>query len=221
MLSNLRASERSVYSQGGEDGVLERIFECIGTTNRFFVEFGAKDGVELSNTARLRLEHGWTGLLMDARRPTSAGVVNQRLTAENINHVFADQRVPESFDLLSIDIDGNDYWVWKALTQFRPRVLVIEYNIHFPLDDACTVSYDPERVWDRSGYHGASLAALRKLGIAKGYSLVHTDSWMPNAIFVVSAPIPARFRDLPIADVAGWRLNQRPGDPQARPWVQV
>ena len=148
-------------------------------------------------------------------------VKRERVDAENIESLLARYGVPEDFDLLSIDIDGNDYWVWKALTQFRPSVLVIEYNIHFPLDDACTVPYDPERVWDHSGYHGASLAALRKLGTAKGYSLVHTDSWMPNAIFVVSALIPARFRDLPIAEVAGWRLNQRPADPRARPWVQV
>jgi hypothetical protein len=221
MLENLKDYERSFYSQGGEDGVLERIFECVGETNRFCVEFGAKDGVELSNTAHLRLDRGWTGLLMEASAPVSDGIVQEFVTAENINALFEKHSVPEVFDLLSIDIDGNDYWVWKALDRFRPRVVVMEYNIYFRLDDPRTVPYDPERVWDESGYHGASLAALRKLGVEKGYSLVHTESWMPNAFFVESALLPEAFRDLPISDVTDWGVFKRPVDPAKRPWVRV
>jgi hypothetical protein len=221
MLSDLKSFERSVYSQGGEDGVLERIFECIGTTNRYFVEFGAKDGLELSNTAHLRLDRGWSGLLMEACAPVVEGVVQEFVTAENINQLFVRHEVPASFDLLSIDIDGNDYWVWKALDRFRPRVVVMEYNIYFHLDDPRTVPYDPQREWDETGYHGASLAALRKLGLSKGYSLLHTDSWMPNAFFVSSELLPERFRDLPISEVTDWGVFRRPVDPERRPWVRV
>ena len=219
MLSNLKTFERSVHSQGGEDGVLERIFECVKTTNRYFVEFGAKDGLELSNTANLRLHEGWQGLLMEGEGPVADGVVQEFITAENINELFARHGVPKDFDLLSIDIDGNDYWVWRALSDFRPRVVIVEYNIYFQLDDPRTIPYEPGRIWDATGYHGASLAALRKLGVEKGYSLVHTDSWMPNAIFVSSDLLPAEFRDIPIADITDWGKFERPVDPQDRPWV--
>lgn len=221
MLSNLRRFERCVYSQGGEDGVLERIFDCIGTENRFFVEFGAKDGVELSNTAHLRLDCGWNGLLLEGSAPVAEGVVHEFVTAENIEPLFAKYGVPEVFDLLSIDIDGNDYWVWKALERYRPRVVVVEYNVFFRLDDPRTVPYEPHRVWDETGYHGASLAALRKLGQEKGYSLVHTDTWMPNAIFVSSELLPLQFRDIPISQVTGWCLFEQPIDPHNRPWLRV
>ncbi len=222
MFGDLRAAERSVYSQGGADGILERIFETVGTTNRFFVEFGAKDGVELSNTAYLRLERGWSGLLMEGETPVVPGVVNEFVTAENIEDIFSRRKVPERFDLLSIDIDGNDYWVWKALQRFRPRAVVIEYNIHFQHHEAWTVPYDPERHWDKSGYHGASLAALQKLGKQKGYSLIYTDSWVPNAFFVLSELLTPELRDLPVANVAGWTLDsQRPPDPEGRPWIRV
>jgi hypothetical protein len=221
MLSDLKRHERRVYSQGGEDGVLERIFDCVGETNRYCVEFGAKDGRELSNTAHLRLNRGWRGLLMEASDPTAEGVVKEFVTAENINDLFARHGVPQSFDLLSIDIDGNDYWVWRALTDFRPRVVVMEYNVYFRLDDPRTVPYDPDRIWDKTGYHGASLAALRKLGVDKGYSLVHTESWMPNAFFVSSELLPTEFRDVPIEQVTDWGLFERPVDPQQRPWQRV
>ena len=221
MLSDLKSCESRVYSQGGEDGVLERIFECIGTTNRYFVEFGAKDGLELSNTAHLRLDKGWKGLLMEGEGPVADGVVQEFITAENINSLFAHYNVPESFDLLSIDIDGNDYWVWRALVDYRPRVIVVEYNIYFQLDDPRTIPYEPGRIWDATGYHGASLAALRKLGCEKGYSLVHTDSWMPNAIFVSSDLLSPEFRDIPIEDVTDWGRFERPVDPHDRPWVKA
>jgi hypothetical protein len=221
MLNDLKSFERSVFSQGGEDGVLERIFECVGFSNRFFVEFGAKDGLELSNTANLRINKGWRGVLMEGKGPVADGVVQEFITAENINLLFARHGVPKDFDLLSVDIDGNDYWVWRALVDFRPRVIVVEYNIYFQLDDPRTIPYEPERTWDATGYHGASLAAMRKLGVEKGYSLIHTDSWMPNAIFVSSDLLPVEFRDIPIEDVTDWGRFQRPVDPQDRPWVRA
>lgn len=221
MLNDLKSYERSVFSQGGEDGVLERIFEGVGTTNRHFVEFGAKDGVFLSNTAHLRINKGWQGLLIEGQGPVGDGVVHEFVTAENINEVFSRHGVPEEFDLLSIDIDGNDYWVWRALVDFRPRVIIVEYNVYFRIDDARTVPYEAERTWDETGYHGASLAALRKLGVEKGYSLVYTDSWTPNAIFVSSDLLPHEFRDIPISEVTNWDVFERPIDPHDRPWLRV
>ncbi len=222
MLDDLRRHERQVYSQGGEDGVLERIFEEIGTTNRHFVEFGAKDGSAISNTANLRLHHGWTGLLMDAGAPHDDPMVRREfITAENIEELFDKYGVPERPDLLSIDIDGNDYWVWKALTRYRPRVVVVEYNIFFALDDPRTVPYEPNRIWDDSCYHGASLAAFHKLGREMGYALVHTDSWYPNGFFVLRSELGDDYVERPIEELTDWGSFTAPPDPQGREWARV
>ena len=163
MWSDLKSHERRVYSQCGEDGVLEFLFRELGVRAGSFVEFGAKDGRSLSNTANLRLHHGWTGLLMDAgAAPDDPLVRREFVTAENIEALLARYEVPRDLDLLSIDIDGNDYWVWKAIEGWCPRVVVVEYNIFFAPDDAKTMPYDPDHLWDETSYHGASLEAFRQ-----------------------------------------------------------
>lgn len=225
MLSDLRAYERQVHSQGGEDGVLERIFDCIGTTNRRFVEFGAWDGEKLSNTAHLRLEHGWRGLLLEGDPERQSPLVeHEMVTAENVNALFEKYGVPQSFDLLSIDIDGNEYWVWKAIEGYRPRVVVIEYNVFFGTGVSKTMPYDPGHVWDKTWYHGASLLALRKLGREKGYSLVHTESYAPNAFFVLDSELPDSAVDRPIEEVAAWTWDTPEAEPpisEHRSWAAV
>jgi hypothetical protein len=224
MLSDLRSHERTVHSQGGEDGVLARVFECIGTTNRRFVEFGAWDGRTLSNTALLRLDYGWTGLLMDADPERVTEIVAQeRVTAENIEALFDKYDVPRSFDLLSVDIDGNEYWVWDALRSHRPRVVIIEYNVFFGIDVSKTMPYDADHQWDKTMFHGASLEALRRLGRAKGYSLVHTDSYAPNAIFVDDDELPDQFVDPPIERLASWDWapGAEPPVDDGRTWMVV
>jgi hypothetical protein len=232
--SDLEDHENRVYSQSGEDGSLIRLFDLIGESNRFFVEFGAKDGRVLSNTANLRLNHGWTGLLMEGdpacgqqdaselyADETDARVRQEIVTRENFNELLGRYRVPKSFDLLCIDIDGNDYWVWKALDGYRPRVVVIEYNIFFALAESKTIPYDPTHEWDKSAYHGASLAALRKLGSEKGYELVYTDSFAPNAFFVAKEELPADWSRVPIGRAARWgEFAERP-DPFQRAWLDV
>ena len=169
-------------SQHQEDAVLRRIFSLIGTTNKFCVEFGARGGVSCSNTHRLRTEDGWTGVLLDSH-PRGSDVRKAHLTAENINQVFADAGVPPVFDLLSIDVDGNDLHLWKALDGFTPRVVIIEYNSMFPPDHSVTVPYEPARRWDHTNYYGASAAALVKLGTEKGYTLVDAVA-KANLVFV-------------------------------------
>ena len=222
MLNDLQDYEAQVYSQCGEDGVLQRIFGVIGASNRYFVEFGAWDGVHLSNTANLRLHHGWSGLLMEGGdRADEALVQREFVHAENVNALFAKFDVPERFDLLSIDIDGNDYWVWKALAGYTPRVVVIEYNIFFGLHLARTIRYDRDHVWDETLYHGASLAALQKLGREKGYSLVHADGWAPNAFFVLNSELPAGFEERPIEDVTPWNTFVATPQVEHREWVSV
>ncbi|HEB91470.1 MAG TPA: hypothetical protein ENI85_17985 [Deltaproteobacteria bacterium] len=191
---DLEASAESRFSQGGEDGVLLHLFARIGTACRYFVEFGAWDGQHLSNTANLRLNHGWTGLLMeDSDRADGDLVRRERVDAGNVESLFRRHGVPTEFDLLSIDIDGNDYWVWKAIRTFSPRVVIVEYNIFFRPGMAKTIAYDADHVWDKKGYgryHGASLAAFERLGREKGYVLAYTEPYCPNAIFVREDLLP-------------------------------
>lgn len=196
-------------SQSHEDRILGRLFREIGVTNRVAVEFGAYDGEYCSNTARLR-KQGWTCVLFDAiaRSPL---VQEVRITSDNVNMVFEQAGVPQRFDLLSIDIDGNDFWVWQALT-FQPRVVVIEYNPKFTADVSCTVPDDPDRVWDSTDYYGASVRALWRLGRRKGYRLVRATK--ANLLFVVSNEAQRQMRPehAPIP-----RYQKRP-DPLERPW---
>ena len=222
MLANLTSKESRVYSQGGEDGVLRWIYECIGTTSKSFVEFGAWNGKHLSNTANLRLHAGWSGLLMEGSDRADGEIVKREfVNAENVEALFDKYNVPETFDLLSIDIDGNDFWVWKAIDRYTPRVVIVEYNILFTQDASTTMAYAADHVWDKTSYHGASLAAFQKLGIEKGYSLVHTDSFAPNAIFVLNSELPSDYRQRPLADLAVWDELVSPPDTGDRPWVSV
>jgi len=218
-----------VYSQGGEDGVLLRIFETIGVRHRFFVEFGAWDGLHLSNTANLRLSHGWSGLLMEGSdRADGALVRRERVDPENVERLFESHGVPADFDLLSIDIDGNDYWVWRAIERFVPRVVVIEYNVFFRRGMARTIAYDALHEWDKThfgSYHGASLTALEKLGRSKGYALVYTEPEGANAIFVQRSLLPAGIRLPTLAELTRWDWPAEgyvePTPQPGRRWVEV
>lgn len=188
-----------IFSQHGEDGILAEIFRRIGTTNRKFVEFGAADGFENNTTYLVRT--GWGGLWMDgdpgavrlARSNFAVEVAEGRLTvleafitAENIEELFAKGGVPEEPDLLSIDIDRNDYHVWKNIKKYRPRCVVIEYNGSFAPTVSWVVPYDP-KAWGLNGFgagNGASLGALVDLAREKGYSLVNCELAGVNAFFV-------------------------------------
>jgi hypothetical protein len=150
-----------VYSQNDEDGIIHEIFERIGTTNKTFVEFGVENGLEC-NTHFLLLQ-GWNGLWIEGsvrnykeinehfQRPLAKKrlvAVNSFITAENINQLIQDNGISGDIDLLSIDIDGNDYWVWKAIDCVQPRVVAIEFNAKFPPPVEWVMPYDPEYAWD-------------------------------------------------------------------------
>lgn len=182
--------EEKVYSQNGEDGVLKKIFEIIGVTNQYYVEFGTENGSEC-NTRRLREQDKWNGLLMDGGYENqNINLRKEFITADNINYLFQKYNVPKQFDLLSVDVDFNDWYIWKALDNYQSRVVVIEYNAtHLPDEDRIVI-YDPRR-WDGSNYFGASLLALYNLGISKGYSLVYADAKGVNLFFIRNDVIEA------------------------------
>ncbi|MEM7143120.1 MAG: hypothetical protein AAF548_19010 [Actinomycetota bacterium] len=158
---------------------------AIGSTNRVFVEFGVGEMGAECNT-RLLLEQGWTGLRMDGMdQPGPTDIRREFITAENIDELFARYGVPDEFDLLSIDIDSNDYWVLRALDErYRPRILVMEYNASLGPTERKTIPYDPTHVWDVSSYFGASLAALDTAAADRGYALVGCDSLGVNAFWI-------------------------------------
>jgi hypothetical protein len=186
-----------VYSQNEEDGILTEIFGRIGLAERTFWEFGVQDGSE--NNTLYRLVDGWRGAwtegstadvarirerfdpaIRDGRLQVREALVDR----DNVNALAAALGLPRELDLLSIDIDGNDFHVWEALGALAPRVVVIEYNPKLPPPTRWVMHYDPRHAWDGSDQYGASLAALGALGARKGYRLVACNITGSNAFFV-------------------------------------
>lgn len=192
--NDLTRYETSTYSQNGEDGILRAIFARIGAGSRYFVEFGVEEGDEC-NTRYLAERQNWTGLLMDGGHADSRrNLHRETVTVENVAGLFRKYGVPATMDLLSIDIDGNDYWVWREVSRhWRPRVVVIEYNASEGPDVSTSIVYEPGFHWTETDYMGASLQALVTLGTSRGYTLVACDSRGVNAFFVVDELVPGNF----------------------------
>jgi len=196
---SLQDYEFQVYSQWGEDGILQRLVETVPVGRKVFVEFGVENYTE-ANTRFLLVNGNWAGLVMDGSDANVARIVSDPLywrhnlkavrafvTRENINALLTQNGLEGEIGLLSIDIDGNDYWVWEAITSVRPRVVACEYNPTFGRD-VVTIPYDAafsRYAAHHSGlYYGASLAALEHLGRRKGYVLVGCNTSGTNAFFV-------------------------------------
>ena len=193
---------QKAFSQSDEDGMILEVFNRIGAESQRFAEFGVEEGVEC-NTALL-LVSGWRGLWMDASSrhvarirsrhadAVTRGALDVRLAsinAENIDGLLAGwsggtAAAPAQIDLLSIDIDGNDYWVWQAIKSVSARVVVIEYNATYPPPVEFVRTYDPSARWRGDDYFGASLTSFEKLGRELGYSLVGCSLSGAYAFFV-------------------------------------
>lgn len=192
----LLSFESKINSQNGEDGILAEVFRRIGTTQKTFVEIGVGNGLEC-NTAFL-VACGWKGHWIDSSEwmlktiESSEGKLGGQVrawqrfvTAENIAGIFQEAGIAENFDLLSIDVDQNTYYVWAALKMYKPRVVVIEYNSAIPASVPWKVEYSADRTWDGTQNFGASLKSLELLADDLGYSLVGCDSTGTNAFFVL------------------------------------
>jgi len=191
---DLLAERFTFLSQNEEDGVLLALFKRIGVTDRRFVEIGC--GMNGGNSGFLTQECGWTGMMVDANPKSveklavrfaghAVNVQQARVSRENVNGLLTAHGFTGGLDLLGIDIDGVDYWVWEAVTACTPRVVTMEYNWLFRDTRAVTVPYDADFDVNTSGlrcYRGASLAALVCLGRRKGYRLVATEG--VNAFFL-------------------------------------
>lgn len=197
---NPRDHEFKVYSQWGEDGIIDHLVNRIPIVNRSFVEFGVENYTE-ANTLFLLKHRYWQGLVIDGsidnintiRKSAEYWRYDLRaevafITRDNINDIIVCNGLQGEIGLLSIDIDGNDYWIWESIHCVNPGIVVTEYNSLFGPSATLSIPYRPDFVRseaDRSNmYYGASIAALNFLAEAKGYSLVAGNSAGNNAFFV-------------------------------------
>jgi hypothetical protein len=188
---DLSEYEANIHSQCGEDGILAEILKRLPVTDAWCVEFGAWDGKHLSNTSALIESKGYSAVLIEGdkgryedlkkryrSRPNVVGI-NRFVgftESDGLNAILAETAIPSDFDLLSIDIDGNDYHVWRAVSLYKPKIVCIEFNPTIPTE------VDFVQAADSKVNQGASLLALTRLGKQKDYELVAVTSW--NAIFV-------------------------------------
>lgn len=188
---------KKIYSQLDEDGIIIEIFARIGVTNKVFVEFGVGDGLENNSLALMFAD--WTGLWIEGSLEKCAKIrngfpktiksgqlklINAFITRDNINELISSAVSDSEIDLLSVDIDGNDYHVLQAITCVKPRVIVIEYNAKFPPPIKYCMQYDSSFVGGQTDNQGASLKFLEVRLAARGYSLVGCSLSGVNAFFV-------------------------------------
>ena len=200
ILENLHDAEFKVFSQWGDDGIIQYLVNRLDIPVKRFVEFGVSDYTE-ANTRFLLLNDNWSGLVLDCSEENVAYIKNDDIywkhdliascvfvTNENINETLLDAGYTGEIGLLHIDVDGNDYWIWKAIDVITPVIAIIEYNSLFGPDRAITIPYDPtfsRIVAHHSGiYAGASLRALCDLAEGKGYAFIGSNSAGNNAYFI-------------------------------------
>jgi len=190
-----------VFSQFEEDGKLLYIFSLLGMNNKTFIEIGSDDGIN-SNSANLYFNFDWQGLFIDGNlKSIKRGrhfyskyphpwysppkFLHAMVKRENINELIQKAGYKGDIGFLSIDIDGNDFWIWEALEQVQAQVVMIETHVIFGMNNV-VVPYDPNYVYPgkHPSYHGASPTAMKKLGNKKGYRLVGANEMGFNFIFV-------------------------------------
>ena len=197
---NIKKKEFKVFSQWGEDGIIDYLISNLDIENKTFIEFGVENYSE-ANTKFLLLNKNWSGFVIDSSYENVQNIKKNELywkysltaksefiTKENVNSVLGESNFDKNLGLLSIDVDGNDYWIWEQIKDIDPSIVVIEYNSGFGKEKSYVVPY--EKNFQRlkkhySGiYYGASLKALIKLAIKKGYSFITCNSAGNNAFFV-------------------------------------
>ncbi|CAN5337310.1 hypothetical protein BH11BAC5_BH11BAC5_30040 [soil metagenome] len=194
----LRNTEFSVFSQFGDDGIIQYLIKKIKSITEYFIEFGVENYLE-SNTRFLLQNNNWSGLILDGSKELVSTIMKQQfywkhdltavnafINAENINDLLSGS--PSQPGLLHIDIDGNDYWIWKAIKKIEADIVIMEYNSVFGSERAITIPYYSD--FNRAKYHysnlyaGASITALCDLAEDKGYLFIGSNSAGNNAYFV-------------------------------------
>ncbi len=189
-------AEFQVFSQFGDDGIIQHIINKIDFPNHTFIEFGVEN-YRQSNTRFLLLNNDWAGFVIDGSDENIQYIKKDMIswacelhaatafiTSENINSLLTIPGFDSEIGILSIDIDGNDYWVWKAIDVINPVMVIVEYNSVFGKNTKWTIPYDASFQRSNKLYFGASLGAFCDLAEAKGYSFVGSNSKGLNAYFL-------------------------------------
>jgi len=209
---HLKDYEFKVFSQWGEDGIIQRLTSVLEIENKTFIEFGVEDFFE-SNCRYLMMKDNWIGFVIDGSASNidrlkeaqfywryDLTALNSFITRENINELLAKSGFGEDLGILSIDLDGIDYYVLESVSFFKPRILICEYNAVFGSTRKISVPYDAGFVGRAKHYStlyfGASLGAITQLAQQKGYSLVGTNTNGCNAFFVRNDLVNARLEVL-------------------------
>ncbi|MCZ8360523.1 MAG: hypothetical protein O9350_22485 [Microcystis sp. LE19-388.1G] len=209
-------NEFKVFSQNGEDGIIQFLVRKLEIKEKIFIEFGVENYLE-SNTRFLLRNNNWSGLILDGSADNINYIKNDSIywrhnltaiqafiTKDNINNLIAKNGITGEIGLLSIDIDGNDYWIWEAIDVINPAIVIIEYNFRFGKDKAVTIPYDENFVRYKAHYstiyYGASLKALVQLGNKKGYTFVGCNSTGCNAFFVRTDLKPSEIKELTVEE---------------------
>jgi hypothetical protein len=199
-ITNIQDAEFKVFSQWGDDGIIQYLIQNMDIKNKTFVEFGVENYTE-SNTKFLLMNNNWSGLIIDGSKEHmdfvrssnlfwkyDLQVVDKFITKDNINEIIKSAGFHEEVGILSVDIDGNDYWVWDAIDCIKPAIVISEYNSVFGLDNPWTVPYDSSFYRTKAHfsnlYYGVSITSLYSLAEKKGYKFVGTNSNGNNAYFV-------------------------------------
>lgn len=203
-----------VFSQFDEDGIIQYLINRLPIASKTFIEFGVEN-YEQSNTRFLLLNNHWQGMVLDARASDIRYIQQDQIywqydlqakctwiTRENINGLLRDAGFGRDVGLLSIDIDGNDYWIWEAIESVRPMIVIIEYNSLLGLQPIAVPykeDFDRTRSHYSNLYYGASLGALQHLAEKKGYLLLGSNVWGHNAFFI-REDIAGEFRSLELRE---------------------
>lgn len=197
---NIQDYEFKVFSQNGEDGIIQFLIQNTEIKNKIFVEFGVETYKE-ANTKFLLLNNGWSGLIIDGDKDAMEKIASSDLhwkydlksignfiTKDNINEIIKSAGIEGEIGLLSVDIDGNDYWVFENIDCINPQILIMEYNSMFGDTHKISVPYDENFVRSQKHYsnlyYGASIAALCDIANKKGYDLVGSNSFGNNLFFI-------------------------------------
>lgn len=211
---NLKDYEFKIFSQWGEDGIIQHLTKTIEIRTKTFIEFGVEDFFE-SNCRFLLMKDNWSGFVIDS---SSANIerlkqsyfywkyhlvaIDAFITKENINELLAKSGFDEDLGILSIDLDGNDYFILEAISFFRPRILICEYNSVFGATRKISIPYERDFIRAHKHYSnlywGASLAAMTHIASVKGYSLVGTNTGSCNAFYVRSDLLNANIESLSV-----------------------
>ena len=198
--SFINDNEFKIFSQFGEDGIIQYLINNLDIKNKKFIEFGVEN-YEEANTRFLLENNNWSGLVMDSSKKNidyikkqnyywryNLTATNKFISIENINNIIKDNNFEGKIGLLSVDIDGNDYWILDAIESVSADIIIIEYNANFGSEKSLTIKYDKNFQRGKNGIsklvYGCSLNAVSKLCEKKGYSLICTNSNGNNAFFV-------------------------------------